>query len=185
MGANRPRRVIYRVRQFFRVLTDGFKPLTPEERRTAWKHLPETAHRLYDAMPCADQRHSLRVLHTLTAAGHDEPALLQAALLHDCAKREAGIRIWHRVALVLLKTFWPRMAMRWEADPAPARMDWRYPMRAQLHHPERGAALAAAAGCDPLAVTLIRRHQDPRASCASDPITDRLVAALQAADDDN
>ncbi len=151
----------------------------------AGEHLPETARHLFDGMPPADQRHSLKVLAALQAAGHDHPALLQAALLHDCAKREGGVRLWHRVALVLLKAFWPALAARWAAEPAPARTDWRYPMWAHLHHPERGAELAAAAGCDPLAVALIRRHQEPPAAHAGDPSLDELLAALQAADDDN
>jgi hypothetical protein len=56
---------------------------------------------------------------------------------------------------------------------------------AHLHHPERGAELAAAAGCDALAVALIRRHQEPPAAHFGDPALDGLLAALQAADDDN
>ena len=147
--------------------------------------MPETARHLFDGMPPADQRHSLKVLAALQAAGHDHPALLQAALLHDCAKREGGVRLWHRVALVLLKAFWPALAERWAAEPAPASTDFRYPMWAHLHHPERGAELAAAAGCDPLAVALIRRHQEPPAAHAGDLSLDELLAALQAADDDN
>ncbi|MCU0502730.1 MAG: hypothetical protein MUC51_13375 [Anaerolineae bacterium] len=162
-----PRRPLYRSRQFFQALGAGLSPLTLEERDLAGEHLPRSARDLFDAMSRADQRHSLKVAAALHAAGYDHPALLQAALLHDCAKREGGVRLWHR------------------AQPAPARADWRYPMWAHLHHPERGAELAAAAGCDPLAVTLIGRHQEPSAAHAGDPSLDELLAALQAADDDN
>ena len=185
MGVIDPRRALYRSRQFFQALSAGLTPLTPEERSAAGEYLPEAARHLFDAMPPADQRHSLKVLAALHDAGTDHPALLQAALLHDCAKREGGVRLWHRVALVLLKAFWPALAARWAAEPAPARADWRYPMWAHLHHPERGAELAAAAGCDPLAVALIRRHQEPSTAHAGDPSLDGLLAALQAADDDN
>jgi hypothetical protein len=125
------------------------------------------------------------VLAALQGAGHDHPALFQAALLHDCAKREGGVRLWHRVALMLLKAFWPALPAHWAAEPAPVCTDWRYPVWAHLHHPERGAELAAAAGCDPLAVALIRRHQESPAMRAGDPSVDGLLAALQAADDDN
>jgi hypothetical protein len=180
-----PRRPLYRSRQFFLALGAGLSPLTLEERDLAGEHLPRSARDLFDAMSRADQRHSLKVAAALHAAGYDHPALLQAALLHDCAKREGGVRLWHRVALVLLKAFWPALAAHWAAQPAPARADWRYPMWAHLHHPERGAELAAAAGCDPLAVTLIRRHQEPPTAHAGDPSLDELLAALQAADDDN
>ena len=44
---------------------------------------------------------------------------------------------------------------------APARGNLRYPFWVLANHPKRGAEMAAAAGCDPLAVTLIRRHQEP------------------------
>jgi len=186
MGVMDPRRALYRSRQFFQALGAGLTPLTPKERGLAWEHLPEAARHLFDAMPPADQRHSLNVLAALQDAGCDPPALLQAALLHDCAKREGGVRIWHRVALVLLKAFCPALPARWAGGSAPARTDWRYPMWAHLHHPERGAALAAAAGCDPQAVALIRRHQEPPALRAGDRSSlDGLLAALQAADDDN
>jgi len=185
MGVINPRRVLYRSRQFFQALGAGLTPLTLEERGLAWAHLLEAARHLFDAMPPADQRHSLKVLAALQDAGYDHPALRQAALLHDCAKREGGVLLWHRVALVLLKAFWPALPARWAAEPAPARADSRYPMWAHLHHPERGAELAAGAGCDPLAVTLIRRHQEPPAMRAGDPSLDGLLAALQAADDDN
>jgi hypothetical protein len=185
MGVIDPRRALYRSRQFFQALGARLTPVTSEERSAAWDHLPRSARYLFDSMPPADQRHSLKVLAALHDAGYGHPALLQAALLHDCDKREGGVRLWHRVALVLLKAFWPALASRWAAEPAPARADWRYPIWAHLHHPERGAALAAAAGCDPLAVALIRHHQEPPAAHAGDPSFDELLAALQAADDDN
>jgi hypothetical protein len=136
-------------------------------------------------MPRADQAHSLNVFQTLRAKGHCEQALLQAALLHDCAKHEAGVRLWHRVAVVLLKAFWPGTLASWAAPPAPKRGNWRYPFWAQINHPRRGAELAAAARCDPVAVTLIRRHQEPAATQSGEPEIDGLLAALQAADDDN
>jgi hypothetical protein len=186
MGAIYPRRALYRSRQFFLALGAGLTPLTQRERSAAWEHLPEPARCLFDAMPPADQRHSLKVMAALRDAEADHPALLQAALLHDCAKGEGHIRIWHRVALVLLKAFWPALATRWAGGSTPIRTDWRYPMWAHLQHPRRGAELAAAVGCDPQAVTLIRRHQEPPAMRKGDDSSlDELLAALQAADDDN
>ncbi len=167
-------RIDYRVRQFFRVSAASLRPLSAADLAEARAHLPETAWPLFAATSRADQRHSLSVLRSLQAAGHAEPALLQAALLHDCAKTAGGVRLWQRVAAVLLKAFAPRRLARLAALPAPRRGLWTY-----VNHPLRGAELAAAAGCDPLAVTLIARHQDRAGT------DDELLAALQAADDDN
>ena len=124
----------------------------------AW--LPTAAWPLFDAMPHNDQHHSLNVLRALRAAGHAEPALMQAALLHDVAKSTGGVTLFHRVAVVLIKIVWPDWLARMAQAPAPARSDPRYPFWAHANHPQLGAEMAAAAGCDPLAVTLIRRHQE-------------------------
>lgn len=192
------RRAAYRVRQFFRALAASLTPLTEAERVEAAAVLPAGARPLFDAMPRNDQRHSLAVLRVLRAAGHQEPALLQAALLHDAAKAVAGLTLLHRVAMVLLKASRPGLLAGWAALPQPARSDPRYPFWAHANHPAIGADMAAAAGCDPLAVLLIRRHQDPvhvgprgglpPSDGVPQPPDDRvddLLAALQAADDDN
>jgi hypothetical protein len=88
-------------------------------------------------------------------------------------------RVWHRVAVVLLDTLSPGAVDRIaSADPA----SWRYPFYAHRHHPDHGAQLAAAAGCTPLTVELIRRHQDKLSRPPADE-RERLLALLQAADD--
>jgi hypothetical protein len=156
--------------------------LTPGELVEARVYLSEAAWLLFEAMPRGDQRHSLKVLQALRAGGHDHPALLQAALLHDCAK--GGVRLSHRVATVLIKAFRPALLARWTTGPAPNANSWHYPFWAHLNHPARGADLAAAAGCDPLAVTLIRRHQE-RPVTSGDSAVAELLVALQAADDDS
>lgn len=155
-----PRRAAYRARQFFRAVAAYLLPLSAAEQAEAHAFLPEKARPLFDAMPRNDRRHSLAVLRTLRAAGHHEPALLQAALLHDAAKAAGGVTLLHRVAVVLLKAFWPSWLAGWEGRAAPPRSDLRYPFWAHANHPATGADMAAAAGCDPLAVLLIRRHQE-------------------------
>jgi hypothetical protein len=50
-------------------------------------------------------------------------------------------------------------------------------------HPQIGAEWAHQAGCEPLAVTLILRHQDKLRVIASEE--DKLLAALQWADNLN
>jgi len=177
-------RAWYRPRQFFRAVAASLAPLSKTGQAEVWAHLPEAGRPLFAAMPRPDQRHGLEVLRMLRAAGQDHPALMQAALLHDCAKSD-GVQLWHRVAVVLLKAFWPGLLARWTVEPAPPRGNWRYPFWVHANHPRRGAELAAAAGCDPLAVELIRRHQEPPGPSSDRPLADRLLAALQAADDDN
>ncbi len=194
------RRPLYRARQFFRALGASLPPLSAAEQAEAHTHLPESAWPLFDAMSRADQRHSLNVLRTVVAVEPESPAIAQAALLHDCAKTEGGIRLWHRVAVVLVKAFWPGAALapalRGSRDSAglargsedslePLPGGWRRLLWVHVLHPQRGAELAAAAGCDPLAVVLIRRHQDEPPSAASDLEVDRMLAVLQAADNDN
>lgn len=182
MARRQLQRVCYRSRQFFRAIMAARRPLTTDELALARRHLPATAWSLFDAMPRADQRHGLRVLAALQAIGETEPALLQAALLHDCAKR-VGVRLWQRVARVLLKAFWPTYLARLAVAPEPDRESWLHGLWLLLHHDIIGAEMAAAAGCDPLVATLIRHHEAPLA--VNDAVVGRLLAVLQTADDDS
>ncbi len=177
-------RVGYRAGQFFAAVLAHLTPLTAAEQAEAQAHLPPAAWPLFAAMPWPDQRHSLDVLAAARQGGEHSQALAQAALLHDCAKSEGRVQLWHRVAVVLLKAFWPALWTRWGTSAAPAPRHWRYPLWAHYNHPQRGAELAAAAGCDPLAIILIGRHQETQ-TATGDPIADRLLAVLQAADDDH
>jgi len=207
------KRALYRARQFLRALLASLRPLDDAEQAEVRAVLTASAWPLFAAMPRADQRHSLNVLHAIEqnelvdaggtpaltserAAGSVEGrqagsrgALLQAALLHDCAKHAGGVQLWHRVAAVLLKAFWPGILKRWGAGPAPARGNWRYPFWAYVNHPSLGAGLAAQAGSPLLAVWLIRHHQGAFDPAANHPQQDdwrlAMLAALQAADDDN
>jgi hypothetical protein len=124
-------------------------------------------------------------LRTLRAEGYDHPALMQAALLHDVAKSEAGITVFHRVAVVLFQAFRPAWLSWLRRDPERRPDDaWRRPFVRYLEHPAVGARWAAEAGCLPMAVSLIRRHQSP-VSPSSDAVEDQLLRLLQAADDKN
>jgi len=189
MGVTWLHRAVYRVRQFGSALATRGRPLAEVERVEVRAWLPTAAWPLFDAMPRNDQHHSLNVLCALRASGHAEPALMQAALLHDVAKSTGGVTLFHRIAVVLLKTGRTDWAARLTQTPAPTRGALCYPFWVHANHPGLGAGMAAAAGCDPLAVTLIRRHQETERSTLNvgtlNVPTDRLLAALQAADDDN
>ena len=66
--------------------------------------LPPDGVVLFLRMIKRDQRHSLDVQQALLIAGHDQPDLLAAALLHDAAKTaQPGhrLKLSHRVAVVL------------------------------------------------------------------------------------
>lgn len=154
--------------------------------------------RLFGRMPPNDQRHAIAVVDTLRQAGYNHPALMQAALLHDVGK-SLSQPIIHRVLIVLLEAFWPG-ALRWlSGESANGRMVnsgspvgyslintiswWRRPFVVHAQHPLLGAAWAEEAGCDPLTVSLILKHQDELSSEATEE--QRFLAALQWADDLN
>ena len=133
-----------------------------------------------------DRRHGLDVFYTLRSAGQAQPDLLAAALLHDVGKSvHEGRRLWlwQRVLIVLLAALRPGQVEALAAAGADPR-DWRHLFFVHVHHPRQGAELALAAGCSSLTATLIRRHQEPLVTAPTNE-ADRLLAALQAADDMN
>jgi len=97
------------------------------------------------------------------------------------AKTLHPLSIFDRVIIVLGKRLFPRRVMRW-AEGAPKGLC--LPFVVAEHHAQWGAELAADAGATPLTVELIRRHQEPPFPASSSQ-TEQLLAALQAADDEN
>jgi len=134
---------------------------------------------LFRRMSAPDRRHAVAVLRAVRQAGEDHPALLQAALLHDVGK-SLGQPLLHRVVIVLLNAFWPA-ALTTLSDAPLTTARWRRPFVVHARHSEIGARWAAEAGCHPLAVALIRRHQQPP---PAEPLTlpDRLHRVLYRAD---
>ena len=157
-------RMPYRVRQF---LTANLAPVAPAEIEAALAQarLPEPAARLFRAMPRPYQRHALNVAARLRGEGHNDPALLSAALLHDMGKWDPAtgrkVPVVHRSIVALITWCEPgrQLLRRLVAGPPPVR-SWRYPWHLQQHHPELSARLAEAAGVDPDVVALVRYHQD-------------------------
>ncbi len=125
------------------------------ERRAleGWLTLPQLA--LFDAMHVADRRHGLDVVATLRSEGQLDEELLLAGLLHDAGKGDTGL--WPRVAYSLGQEYgswvWRVAGTLPGFLPALARLQ---------HHPEVSARLAAAAGCSPRTVELIRYQDAPR-----------------------
>lgn len=180
-----PRRVAYRVQQFGQALLANWREPSREELEEARRLLPQAGWQLFAEMPRAEQKHALGVLHWLKAAGYEQPELTQAALLHDVAKHRGGVTLVHRVIVVLLKAFAPRTWQHLKTVPEPPLADPRHPLWAHANHPAGSAVLAAEAGCSLEAVDLIRRHQEVLTTSEFRTPAEALLAALQAADDNN
>lgn len=159
---------MHRVAQFIGHLTARVEPA---EEAGARHLLPESAWPLFAAMPTVDRRHALDVAGRLLAAGQTDPDLLAAAMLHDAAKGHR-MRLWHRVAGVLLGAIAPRSLARLAS---PDERSWRYPFHLYLHHSALSAEAAVRAGCSRRAADLIRGSSEP-----SDAL---ILAALRRADE--
>jgi len=161
-------RPLYRTRQFF----GSFRPRFRDDERTeAEAVLGEELWPLFESMSERDQRHSLDVLAVLRNRSCRDQHLLMAALLHDAGKgRLAGVRVrlWHRVAYVLLTASTPSVLKRLA--------NGRGGIAAPHSHAQRRAVVAEALGAPSAVVDLIRRHDDHAAS------DDRLLM-LRAADE--
>jgi hypothetical protein len=189
-GRMRLDQIVYRIRQFW-LAVDGVPD--PDDLLLARSFLTAQQMELFQRMQLCEQAHSLQVYKTLTQGYTDETGngwddLLVAALLHDVGKNRYPLSLWERVEIVIARALLPDKSRAWGAAPngAPGGKEpgWRKPFIIAEQHAEWGAEMAAAAGASPLAVALIRRHQD-----APDPgsmaVEERLLATLQAADNNN
>jgi hypothetical protein len=119
---------------------------------------------LFATMHQADQRHGLDVMADLRAAGHRDPDLLIAGLLHDASKGP-GVGVWHRVAWALGERYGTRSHRLAALLPGFSAAFERI-----REHPERSAELALAAGCSPRAAELIRHQAAPVDAAAGEAL---------------
>ena len=178
-------RLLYRTGPFWQAVRCGN---TTQDLGLASSVLPPAPLELFKQMPGSDQAHSLRVLKALLTQGEKNSDLWIAALLHDVGKSIRPLRLWERVLIVLVGLVCPGCVQRWGmASPGhpPAALGWRRAFVVAAQHPQWGAELAAKAGASPLAVALIRRHQERLESLgdADADAEDRLLSRLQAVDD--
>ncbi len=150
----------YRAWQFLMSLRALGRPMSELE---AERLLSPAGLALFGEMARYDRAHSLRVLRHLREKGIDEPALLQAALLHDVGKssKKERIPLLYRGPIVLSRNR-PRL-WAWLSRERPAG-DLRYPFFLYRIHARRGAELARAAGLPEAVVTLIAAHHDEDAT---------------------
>jgi hypothetical protein len=128
--------------------------VTPGERAAlvAWTTPAQLA--LYDTMHVADRRHGLSVVASLRAEGVADPDVLVAGLLHDAGKGDTGV--WPRVAYSLGSRYGTWI---WTvSDHLPG---FGAALERIRTHAETSAGLAAAAGCSPRTVELIRNQDAP------------------------
>ncbi len=167
-----------RLRQGVRALLAGLRPV---DFATARSILSPAEYGLFLRLRRSEQLHSLNVLRAVRTAGESDPDLLVAALLHDVGKTVAPFTLPERVLVVLVRRFAPALYARWGQGPP------RGPTRAfaiSQRHPAWSAELLAEAGSRATVVALARRHQERLSGPPQDEL-ERLLLALQAADDLN
>ena len=171
--------VRYRLWQFWQILTAV--PLEPSMREQVATLLSPAELALFSRFSLNDQWHSYRVMKMLQDAGHSQPPLLVAALLHDVGKTKLSLSIWQRSLIVPASILLPRQTAVWGQGEA---VGWKRPFVVKHQHPAWSAEMAAAAGSQPQAVTLMQRHQD---TIAPDDTSEEanLLRLLQWADDQN
>lgn len=169
----------YRLWQFWQIVTAV--PLEPTAREEIAAILTPSEMSLFERFALNDQWHSYRVMRLLREAGHNQPALLVAALLHDVGKTKLPLSIWERSLIVLASIVLPRQTAVWGQGEA---VGWKRPFVVKVQHPAWSAEMVTAAGSDPQAIALIQRHQDPIAPNDQSEEA-KLLRLLQWADDQN
>jgi hypothetical protein len=172
-------RWLYRSRQF---LVAAFARVSEEDMAEARRVLGPSLYALFKAMPEQYKVHALNVYRRVKSAGGSDPALLQAALLHDSGKFDPQtgryVTIMHRVAVVLLEALpGGRRLLRRLAAPGRGNGIVFYPFYLSRRHAALGAHLAAQHGAPQATVRLIAGHHGR----ADDP----ALKLLQSADEDS
>jgi hypothetical protein len=128
--------------------------VAPSERDALVAWLTPAQLALFDAMHVADQRHGLDVVASLRADGADDPQVLLAGLLHDAGKGRTSIA--PRIVYALGDAYGP-----WVWRAASVLPPLRRALRRLQDHAATSAEMAAAAGCPPRTVELIRHQEAP------------------------
>jgi putative nucleotidyltransferase with HDIG domain len=169
-------RIAYRVKQFVSALVASVQPM---DVIVLPRYLSSAEVELFLRQDAALQQHSLRVLRILEDRGCRDAVLLEAALLHDVGKSEGRIKLWHRVAKVLLDVVSPALSERLGADDAGS---WRYQFYVQAHHPDLGAEMIRVAGGESSVAELIADHHTPVGETKRRGLDAERLISLQRAD---
>jgi hypothetical protein len=171
-------RLAYRSRQFWNTLLAPCKRVPSE---ALLPYLKPAQLSLFQRMQPSEQAHAYQIFKNLEIDSQTNPDLLAAALLHDAGKILYPLSIFDRVLIVLGRRLFPGAAKRW-ASGTPRGL--RLPFVVAAKHAEWGAELASQAGATSQTVALIRHHHDEYELNPDSP-TKRLLAALQAADEES
>ncbi len=130
--------------------------VAPDERTALAGWLTPGQLRVFDAMHVADRRHGLDVIAHLRADGIDDSEVLIAGLLHDAGKGRTGFvaRVLYSLSQAYGGWIWGLGILLPPLTKSMTRLK---------AHAELSAMLAAAAGCSPRTVELIRHQDDPPA----------------------
>lgn len=181
-------RWLYRTRQFWSAVRPDSHLVDLENAATL---LNREQFILFQRMQPSEQAHSLRVQQALLERGEQDKDLFVAALLHDVGKTRYPLRLWERIWIVLAQAVYPGIVDRWgkDAHGQPETMAWwRKAFVVAAQHPKWSAEMAETAGTSPLAVALIRRHQEKHTSFTEREVISReefLLQTLQSVDDLN
>lgn len=151
--------VFHLVRRFFGFI--AATPLSPTEQVAIHSELPGRLAGLFFAQRSEDQRHALEVYSRVS----NDPALCQAALLHDIGKIGPDLGANGRA-----------LATIWSTTSLPVWGRWR----TYIEHGRVGADLLEALGADTFAVAFTRYHPDSAPPGVDPEAWDRLAAADEA-----
>lgn len=168
--------MIYRVKQLWWAVT-----AQPVADKVVGEWLNQDERLLFHRYSANDQQHALRVVRHLQQISATHPSLIKAALMHDVGKTQVSLTVWDRCFIVIASLLLPKQAEKWGQNET-CHDSWRKPFIVKQHHAHWGAQMAAAAGCDPITIDLITRHQDSDTT-SSNPEVDALLEKLQWADD--
>ncbi|GAB4549381.1 MAG: hypothetical protein OHK0023_13790 [Anaerolineae bacterium] len=170
-------------------LKQGLKALfaftQPVQDDTARQILSPELYALFCTMRRAERQHSLSVLRTIQRMGETNLSLWQAALLHDVGKTRVPFSVLARTMVVLMRKIAPKLAYRWGSVPLEQARFYQRPFVMGYQHPGWSAEMIAAAGADDLTVQLVRAHAERLPNGAPHSEYERLLLALQAADNIN
>ena len=136
-----------------------FAKPSPEDLQLVEEILSPPLMALFLRQSAGEQVHSISILRRIGEQGQAHEDLLLAALLHDVGKSRYPLSLWERALIVMVKSLFPERVKDWGSGEL---RGWNKPFIVAEQHAAWGAKMVEQTGASPLAVELIRRHQEPR-----------------------